>query len=285
MKENKNKIPQLIKLKKPLVIFDLETTGLALNMDKIIEIAFSKIKPSGHIQSDDIFLNPEMKISEEAAAVHGIADEDVADKPTFREKAQELWDIFNDCYYGGFNIINFDLPILRREFLRAGMDFNYEVDHIIDSKVIYHYMEPRTLSAAYRHYCNKDHVNSHNALADVEATTEILESQLDIYQEIRDWKFINEIHTAQDDRYVDNDRKFYWRNSEAYFAFSKYRDTPLSEVARTEPSFLEWILTADFSEETKTIVKRALIGIFPRRTEQSQEPSRKKEEKNGPLVP
>jgi len=266
----KPKINNLIKLDKPLVIFDIETTGLSLSIDKIIEIAYVKIFPDGRVVESDIYLNPEIKISEESMAVHGITDEQVAGKPTFKDVAQTLWGVFENSYYSGFNIINFDLPILRREFLRTGLDFHYDSTQIIDSKIIYNYMEPRTLSAAYRHYCNKEHYDAHSALADVKATREILEAQLEKYAEIRDWGFINKIHKTDLDRFVDNDRKFYWRDSEAHFSFSKYRDVSLSKVAGTDPGFLQWILTADFSEETKNIVKKALEGQFPKKEEKKE---------------
>jgi DNA polymerase-3 subunit epsilon len=232
-------------------------------MDKRVELAYLKIMPNGVVFKSDIFFNPEMKISEEAIAVHGITDGFLLDKPIFREKSQELWEIFRDCYYGGYNVMGFDLPLLRREFIRVGIDFEYANSQIIDSKVIYHYMEPRTLSAAYKYYCGKEHVDAHSALGDVEVTAEVLIKQLEQYQEIRDWNFIYEMHNPQDGRYVDNERKFYWRSGEAYFAFSKFRDYSLASVAKTDRGFLEWIMTADFSEETKSIVKKAMEGEFP----------------------
>ncbi len=261
-----HQIAKLIKLDKPLVIFDTETTGLFFSHDRIIELAYLKIMPKGQIFKADIFLNPEMPISAEATAVHGITDEQVEDKPTFRDKAQEIWEIFLGSDYGGFNVINFDLPILKREFLRVGMDFDFNQSKIIDSKTIYHYMEPRTLSAAYQFYCGKEHEDAHSAMADVKAVTEILAKQLEKYDEIRDWEFLYKIHRAAGDRFVDNEKKFYWRNGEAYFAFSaKYRDVPLALVAEKDPDFLRWIISADFSDETKNIVRKALDGEMPKK--------------------
>ncbi|MDA3840544.1 MAG: 3'-5' exonuclease [Patescibacteria group bacterium] len=255
-----------LKLDKPIIIFDLETTGLIMTMDRIIEIAYIKIFPNGKVVKEDIYLNPEMKISEESMAVHGITDEQVADKPTFKDKAQEFWDIFANSYYGGFNVIGFDLPLLKREFVRVGMDFEYTNDDIVDSKTIFHEMEKRTLSAAYNFYCGKEHVDAHNALADVEVSAEVLIGQIEQYKDILDWEFINKIHNnSNSDRFVDNDRKFYWRDGEAYFSFSKFKDTPLKKVAETETGFLNWIIGADFSEETKDIVKKALSGEFPKK--------------------
>ncbi|MDD4271335.1 MAG: 3'-5' exonuclease [Patescibacteria group bacterium] len=259
------KINDLISLDKPLVIFDLETTGLAVNLDRIVEIAYLKIMPDGEILKGDWLLNPEMKIPAEAFAIHGISDEKVKDAPTFKDKAEELFNIFNDCYFSGFNVLSFDLPMLKREFLRVGKDFNYENAKIIDAKVIYHFMEPRTLSAAYQFYCKKEHVDAHNALADVEATAEILKQQLKQYNEVRDWDFIYKIHHALDDRFVDRDRKFYWRSGEAHFSFSKHKDRTLAEIAETDPGFLNWILGADFSDETKEIVRKALEGEMPKK--------------------
>jgi DNA polymerase III subunit epsilon len=261
-----NKISQLIKLEQPLVIFDLETTGLSVNLDRIVEIAYLKIWPDGRIEKADILLNPEMKIPAEASAVHGFTDEKVKDQPTLKAKAAELYEIFKDSDYSGFNVMTFDLPILRREFLRAGLDFDYSTAKIIDAKVIYHFMEPRTLAAAYKFYCQAEHADAHNALADVEATAKILAKQLEKYEETRDWEFIHKIHHAADDRFVDNDRKFYWRDGQAYFAFSRqHKDQALAEVARLDPGFLEWILSADFSEETKDIVRKALDGEMPKK--------------------
>lgn len=258
-------ITELIYLDKPLVVFDLETTGLSVNLDRIVEIAYLKIWPDGRILKGDLLLNPEMAIPAEALAVHGISDAKVKDQPIFKDKASELWEIFNDSYYSGFNVMSFDLPLLKREFLMAGLDFNYAEAKIIDAKVIYHFMEPRTLAAAYKFYCKKEHIKAHNALADVEATAKILARQLEQYSQIRDWDFIYKIHHVADDRFVDNERKFYWRDGEAYFSFSKYKDRPLAEIAQKDPGFLNWILSADFSQETKDIVEKALNGEMPKK--------------------
>lgn len=266
MLEIKN-ITKFIALDKPLVVFDLETTGLSVNLDRIVEIAYLKIGPEGSVLKGDLLLNPEASIPAEAAAIHGISDEQVKDQPTFKDKAAELWEIFNGGAYSGFNVMNFDLPMLKREFLRVGLDFDYSKAKIIDAKVIYHFMEPRTLAAAYKFYCKKEHVSAHNALADVEATAEILASQLKKYNEIRDWDFIHKIHHSSDSRFVDNERKFYWRGGQAYFAFSKHKDKALAEIAEQDPGFLNWILSADFSQETKEIVRKALDGEMPKKAE------------------
>lgn len=256
---------KILKLDRPLIIFDIETTGLILSMDRIIELAYIKIDKENRIAKDNLFFNPEMEISEEAMAVHGITNEQVKDKPLFREKAREIWDIFQNCYYSGFNVIDFDLPLLKREFLRSGLDFDYSKDDIIDAKTIFHYMEPRTLSAAYKFYCGKEHKDAHSALADVEVTAEILYKQIVKYKEARDLNFLKSINRVDSSRWVDNERKFYWRSGQAHFAFSKYKDTPLHKIVETDRDFLEWILRSDFSEETKMIVKNALDGKLPQK--------------------
>jgi len=253
-------ITKHLKLVKPLIIFSLETTGDSISSDKIVSIAYMKILSDSRIIKEEFLLNPKMEISREAIAVHGITDKNIKDKPTFRDKAQEIWSIFNDCCYAGFNIINFDLPLLRREFVRIGMDFEYNNNDIFDSRVVFNYMEPRTLSGAYKYYCKQAHINIHSSMADVEALAGIIEKQLEKYEVIRDWDFVKEINEARDSASPEHERKFYWRNSEAYFNFSKYKDTPLSEVVQSDPAFLKWIIKADFSEDTKNIVKRAIQG-------------------------
>jgi len=252
------KIVKLLKLDKPLVIFDLEATGLNLHSDKIVELAYIKVWPNSRTKEDDMLINPEMKIGREAIAIHGIRNRYIKDKPAFRDKAQEIWDVFNDSYYAGFNIINFDLPLLRREFIRCGMDFEYSTKQIIDTRELFLKMVPRTLSSTYEYYCNKDFKQWHTALIDTEVSAEILVKQLERYRECRDWEFINKIHAAEESEHVDGTQKFYWLRGEAYFAFSKYRDQALKEIAREDPDFLEWMLKADFNKEIKSIVEKAL---------------------------
>ncbi len=253
------KIAEYLELDRSLVIFDLETTGHAMSSDRIVRLAYSKIMPNGRVVNDHFLFNPETDISLESTAVHGITQEEIKDRPTFREKSQEIWEIFNHSYLGGFNIINFDLPLLKREFLRAGLSFEYTNKDIIDFKKIFTFLEPNTLSGAYNYYVHKDYTSANNAVADVEAAAEVFEKQLKKYKEIRDIKFINEVHSPHDDDYyIDHEHKFYWLGGVAYFNFSKYKNKPLSEVAKKDPEFLEWIMEADFSIETKKIVKKAL---------------------------
>jgi len=243
---------------------NVEATGTALSQDRIVEIAYTRIMPNGRAISESLILNPGMEIAPEASAIHGITDEEVKGKPTFKEKSQKLWDIFNNCYYGGFNIVNFDLPILKREFLRVGMDLDYRPDQVIDAKVIFNYMEPRTLSFAYKYYCDKEHTGKINSQREVEIIMEVLEAQFNKYEETRSLDFIKKIHKFKSDRFVDSTVRFYWQNGEAYFAFSKYKGKSLNEVVKSDPEFLEWMLESDFSEEAKSIVIEALKNLKER---------------------
>ena len=255
-------LAKILKLGKPLVIFDLETTGPMISADRIVEIAFIKIFPNGREVRGDLFLNPEREVSDESVQVHGITDDMSTDKPTFREKAQELWDVFSGAYYAGFNINNFDLPVLRREFIRAGMDFTYTTEQIIDTKIIMQFMEPRTLSYAVKYYCRNTSLKLQNASADAQAAFLILGKQLKKYNgAMADIAFINKIHKAKDVEsrlYTNLTNKFYWKNGKAHFGFSEYKDRPLEEVAVKDREFMNWILKADFSEDLKYLVEKTL---------------------------
>jgi DNA polymerase III subunit epsilon len=254
-------IHEFLPIDKPLVVFDIETTGLSLSADRIVELAYFKFYPNGPVKEGNFLINPEIEISPEAAEVHGITNARVAEMPAFSGRAQEIWDIFSGCFFGGFNIMNFDLPILRREFIRVGMDFNYSNGQIIDSKAIQNYMEPRTLAIAYKQYCRKEKTGLSDAKEDAKAAAEILASQLEKYREIRELDFIRKIHSARDSEYTDNTRKFYWKSGEAHFAFSKYEGEPLNKVAKRDPGFMQWILEAEFSEYVKSVVFKALERI------------------------
>lgn len=254
-------IAKMIELDKPLVIFDIETTGLDISSDKIIEIAYIKIFPNKKILKNSFLINPEMPIPQEATVIHNIDNKTVEKSPTFKDIAQELWEVFHDCYYSGFNILNFDLLVLRREFIRVGMDFNYKTEQVIDSKRIFQHMAPTNLSSAYEYYSWKGFNKQRSSMSHTEAAAEILMKQFERYNELTDKNFLKKIHLQGHDINVDNIRKFYWRNGEACFSFSKYKDKPISEVAEKDRDFLEWIITADFTEETKNIVKTALERI------------------------
>ena len=257
-------IIQKLNLDKPLVIFDLETTGLIISLDRIIELSYLRLFPDGNYEVKTYLFNPEMKIPKESSEVHGIKDEDVQDKPKFRDLAGELFPVFSESYLSGFNIVGFDLPMLKKEFVLAGFDFEYDSKMIVDAKVIFHEMEKRDLSAAYKFYCQKEHKTAHSAEGDVLATFEILAEQFKRYDKIADREFLKSIHSfKKDDRYVDSERKFFWRNGEAYFNFGKYRNTPLKDVLVNDEGFLDWMLRSDFSPEIKEIILNAKKGILP----------------------
>ncbi|HAM88253.1 MAG: Exonuclease [Candidatus Falkowbacteria bacterium GW2011_GWC2_38_22] len=252
------KLVKLLHLDKPLVIFDIETTGQGISVDKIIKIAYIKIYVDGKIKKADFLIDPEMRINPEAIAVHGIRNRVVIGQPTFKDRSQEIWEIFYNCYYSGFNIMNFDLPILRREFARIGMDFDYDVKQIIDTKELFQYMEPRTISMAYSYYCNKEYSKERDALAQTEAATEILIKQLEKYAVARNRDFVNRVHQPKDNNNNDNTNKFYWVNGEPYFAFSKYINRPITEIVKKDLNFLLWLIESDYGDDTKNIIRQVL---------------------------
>lgn len=193
-------IPQYLPLERPLIVFDLETTGLATGEDKILELAYEKILPSGEILAQVHRMNPGRPIPEEATLINGIKDADVADSPSFAKLSYELWTMFDGADVAGFNIVGFDLPFLKAEFARVGKNFDFTTKKILDAKVLYHskvakdMFTPRTLTAAYKFYCSKEHIDAHTGAADVRATVEVIEEELERYPEYRDWRVIAELH-------------------------------------------------------------------------------------------
>ena len=193
-------IAQYLPLDRPLIIFDLETTGLTPGEDKIIEIAYEKVLPSGEVIAYCQRINPGKPISPDASRINGIYDKDVALSPSFAKLSYELWSMFEGADVGGFNIIGFDLPFLKGEFALVGKNFDFTAKRILDAKILYHRMEardmflPRNLSAAYKLYCGKEHTAAHTGQGDVRATVEILEKQLEKYPEFRNWDYLADLH-------------------------------------------------------------------------------------------
>ncbi len=193
-------IADYLPLDRPLIIFDLETTGLGIGEDKIIEIAYEKILPSGEVVSYCQRINPGKPIAPDASRINGIYDKDVVDAPSFAKLSYELWNAFEGSDVGGFNITGFDLPFLRGEFASVGKTFDFATKRLLDAKILYHKMTardmfvPRNLSAAYKFYCGKDHTTAHTGAGDVRATVEILEKQLEKYPEFRSWEYLAELH-------------------------------------------------------------------------------------------
>jgi len=246
-----------LKLERPLVGFDLETTGVNVDRDRIVQIALVRIEPGGARRTFETLVNPECPIPPEASAVHGITDADVRDMPTFGQIRRDVEEVLADADLAGFNSVNFDLPLLQAELRRVGSHFDFGGIRHLDAMRIFHAMEPRDLTAALRFYCGKDLVGAHGALADTEATLEILDAQIARYEAVPD-----------EGRFVDRTRKFAWTDrGEALFTFGKYQGRTLNEVAALGDGrgYLEWMLGKDFSEEVKGILREALDGVFPRK--------------------
>lgn len=256
-------------LERPLVFFDLETTGLNIGKDKIIEIALLKVMPDGSEEIKTWLVNPEIQISAEAFAVHGISNEDLKDKPTFAQIASEVLSFVDNCDLAGYNSNKFDLPLLMEEFLRIGLDFDIRGRRFIDVQNIFHKMEPRTLSAAYKFYCNQELIDAHQAESDTRATYQVLKGQLDLYngQKYEDKKsgIVSEIENSvlmlsaftSDNRSVDFAGQILFNeNDEEIFNFGKYKGTQVRKVFTQEPAYYDWMMKADFPLYTKKIITR-----------------------------
>lgn len=240
-----------LKLKRPIVFFDLETTGADSARDRIVEIACIKLKTDGTRDSYVKRLNPGIPISAEATSVHGISNEDVKDCPPFKQIAHQLFDWMKNCDLGGYNSSKFDLPVLAEEFLRAGINVDFTERSMIDVQQVFFKMESRTLSAAYNFYCNKQLENAHSAEADILATIEVLESQLDRYADLQnDVKSLHDF-TCGGDEYVDYARRIVLRDGHAIFNFGKYKGRKVEEVFTQEPQYYDWMMQADFPLHTK----------------------------------
>jgi len=252
-----------MKLTNDLVVLDLEATGIWVDRDKIIEIAMIKCSPDGGREIYDKKVNPGIPIPPAVTELIGITDEDVKDAPSFEKIANEVIAFMDGCDLGGFTIARFDLPVLRREIFEAGLKFNWENVKVYDAQKVFHLNEKRDLTAAYNFYCNKSHDDAHTALSDTKATLEILEAQATRYGE-GDLETLNRFKYEEIVQFLDDDRKFRWWNGKVYMMFGKYaKKHSLQEVARMDPGYLEWIVSAKFSEEVKTLVSNALQGRFP----------------------
>jgi DNA polymerase-3 subunit epsilon len=252
-----------LNLKTPLVFFDLETTGINITQDRIIEIGMVKMMPNGDVLRKSNVLNPGIPIPLESSLIHGIYEADVKDKPTFKEVAKDYAKFLEGADLGGFNILKFDIPMLVEEFLRNGVEFDFSRKKIIDAQKIFHLMEKRTLSAAYKFYCNKDIQEAHTAEADAEASMEVLIAQVERYidQHVTDGlgKKLGEIKNDMDmlskitatdtvdlaGRMIRNDK------GEEIFNFGKHKSKGVIAVLKQEPSYYDWIMNGDFPLDTK----------------------------------
>ena len=243
-----------LNLKKPLVFFDLETTGVSVTHDRIIEISYIKVYPNGKEEEKTLRLNPEMPIPAEATAIHHITDDDVRDKPTFKDVAKDLDKVFEGCDIAGFNSNKFDIPLLVEEFLRAGINFDVSKRKFIDIQTIFHKMEQRTLVAAYKFYCGKNLEEAHSANADTRATYEVLKAQLDRYGNLEnDVDFLSKF--SSQNRNVDlAGRIILNADDKEIFNFGKYKGQLVTEVLRRDPGYFSWILQGDFPQNTKNVL-------------------------------
>ena len=271
-----------LNLKNPIVFFDLETTGTNINTDRIVEICYLKVYPNGNEETKTMRINPEMHIPEQSSAIHGIYDADVADCPTFKEVAKEIARDIEGCDLAGFNSNRFDIPVLAEEFLRAGVDIDMMKRKFIDVQVIYHKLEQRTLSAAYKFYCGKNLEDAHTAEADTRATYEVLKSQLDRYPEElqNDMAFLAEYSSFN--KNVDFAGRIIWKevvdaNGKAVldekgeplkhevFNFGKYKGWDVAEILSKDPGYYTWILGSEFTNNTKQVLTRIRLREYNKR--------------------
>jgi len=244
-------------LKRPLLFFDLETTGTDPAKDHIVELAFIKISPDGSRETLTKRINPGVPIPAETTVIHGITNEDVKDCPTFKQVAHNLYEWMRGCDLAGYNSGRFDLPLLAEEFLRAGINVDFTERHMIDVQQIFFKMESRTLSAAYTFYCNKQLEKAHNAESDTQATIEILEGQLEKYTDIG--SDVVALHNfSNGEQYVDFARRIMVKDGQPVFNFGKYKGRKVEDVFNTEPQYYDWMMQADFSLHTKQKISEIL---------------------------
>lgn len=252
-------------LTRPLVFFDLETTGPDASTARIVQIACVKRRPDGTTSEWERLINPGCPIPPEATAVHGITDAMVASAPTFEAIAPTLLTSLAGCDLGGFNVRRYDIPLLQAEFARVGMDFAMTGRAIVDAMALFHFKEKRDLSAAVRFYCGREIEGAHNAMADVKATIGVFNEQLARYSDLP--SDVAGLHDVCAGDAVDLEGKFAWKDGEATLTFGKNKGRSLKWLAANDASFLRWTLGADFGVEVKHIIKAALAGQFPSRKE------------------
>jgi DNA polymerase-3 subunit epsilon len=243
----------ILNLKNPLVFFDLETTGTNIVSDRIVEISYLKVFPNGDEDSKTRRINPEMPIPPQSSAIHGIYDEDVKNAPPFKSIAKSLAEQIEGCDLAGYNSNRFDIPLLAEEFLRSGVDLDLMKRKFVDVQTIFHKKEQRTLSAAYKFYCDKDLENAHSAEADTKATYEILQSQLDRYPDIQNnIEFLSE-YSSYNNNVDFAGRVIYNEKKQEVINFGKYKGRLLEEILREDPGYYGWVIGGDFTLHTKKV--------------------------------
>ncbi len=252
-----------LQLKNPLIFFDLETTGIDVAVDRIVEISYLKIFPNGDEESKTMKINPGMPIPQKAINIHGITDEDVKDAPTFQEVAKNIAKVFEGCDFAGYNSNKFDLPLLAEEFLRADTDLDLKKRKFIDIQVIFHKKEQRTLSAAYKFYCDKNLEDAHSAEADTRATYEVLQAQLDRYPDLSN--DVDELSKySSHNRHVDFLGRIVYDDDDCeIFNFGKYKGQKVTEVLKKDPGYYGWMINGNFPLHTKKVLTAIkLRGAF-----------------------
>jgi DNA polymerase-3 subunit epsilon len=240
----------MLQLTKPLAFIDLETTGVNLGTDRIVEIAIVKLLPDGSQTVKRKLINPGMPIPASSSEVHGITDEMVKDAPTFKQLAQELKQILDGCDLAGYNSNRFDIPLLVEEFLRSGVEFEMKGRRMLDVQQIFYKMEPRTLAAAYQFYCGKTLDGAHSAAVDAGATYEVLQSQLQRYESLGN-TVDSILKSIGEEPIVDFAKRFVWDNGVEVFNFGKFKGRPVADVLRSEPQYYDWMMKGDFALHTK----------------------------------
>jgi DNA polymerase-3 subunit epsilon len=265
----------LLKLKNPIIFLDLETTGINIATDRIVEIALIKVSIDGSEEEKSLRINPGVPIPKETSEIHGIYDEDVKDEPTFKEVAKMLAKFMEGCDLGGFNSTRFDIPLLAEEFLRADVDIDFKKHKFIDVQGIFHKMEKRTLVAAYKFYCNEELVNAHSAMADTKATYEVLKAQLDHYKEteFEDNKGVKSIPVVNDVEKLSEFSSFnknvdfvgrivYDEKGVETFNFGKNKGIPVEKVLREQQGYYGWMMNSDFPLYTKKVLTRLRLKLM-----------------------
>ena len=249
----------MLQLKKPLAFIDIESTGLNIATDRIIEIAIVRLATDGSRKVKRKLINPQMPIPAETTAIHGITDEMVQAAPQFKQAGNEIKQFLDNCDLGGYNSNRFDIPILMEEFLRAGMEFDMKGRRLLDVQKIFHMMEQRTLGAAYKFYCEKELVGAHGAEADATATLEVLEAQVVRYGQLGN-TLDSILQCIGQETVVDFSRRFVMDNDVEIFNFGKYKGQSVSEILKAEPQYYDWMMKGDFTLHTK----KKLTEIFNR---------------------
>ncbi len=251
-----------LSLTKPICFFDLETTGVNISKDRIVEISILKVFPNGTEESKTWLVNPEMIIPEEVIEIHGISNEKVANEPTFKELAKEVHNMIKDSDLGGFNSNRFDIPLLAEEMLRAEIDFDMKNRLAVDVQTIFHKMEQRTLTAAYKFYCDKNLEGAHSAEADTKATYEVLKAQIERYEAVENnTKFLAEFSSRK--KFADFAGFIaYNKDGVECFSFGKHKGKLVTEVLEKEPGYFGWLLNADFPLYTKKVLTSIKLRSF-----------------------